>query len=450
MGNVLAYVLSFITTIGSTLVGVGLFAWRLERRDGFGWRALALASLVAVTTAALWLLVPAGAPADPAAAFSYPQQMLLFSALLALSVAAVTWLFCASVWSALFCCTAGYAIQNLASGLTELTWLLCGVTTEADATTLGHLARFALNLLCIAVVYVPFYLLFVRKISREGIEQIADVRLLGVMVAVVLGVIDFDLVIKDLTDQGLALGYVAALRCFHGLTCILTYTLAYELLVSRHLQVERQATERVLAERGRQYERSRENIEAINIKCHDIRHQIRALAAGGSVVDGAVLDDIAREVDVYDSTVRTGNEALDTILTEKRLSCGHAGITLSCIADGASLSFMSAADIYSLFGNALDNAIEAVGALEDPTRRSISLVVRAVAGVVSIHVENPFAGTVETRAGLPVTTKGDAANHGFGVRSMQLTVERYGGALTTLAEDGRFHVNAIIPIPREA
>ncbi len=54
------------------------------------------------------------------------------------------------------------------------------------------------------------------------------------------------------------------------------------------------------------------------------------------------------------------------------------------------------------------------------------------------------------RDGLPVTSKGDSANHGFGVRSMQLTVERYGGTLATLAtlaEDGRFHVNAIIPTP---
>ena len=51
------------------------------------------------------------------------------------------------------------------------------------------------------------------------------------------------------------------------------------------------------------------------------------------------------------------------------------------------------------------------------------------------------------RDGLPVTSKGDSANHGFGVLSMQLTVERYGGTLATLAEDGRFHVNAIIPTP---
>lgn len=71
-----------------------------------------------------------------------------------------------------------------------------------------------------------------------------------------------------------------------------------------------------------------------------------------------------------------------------------------------------------------------------------------VAGVASIHVENSFDGTVELGTdGLPETTKADRANHGFGVRSMRLTVERYGGTLTTLAEGGHFHVNAIVPMP---
>ena len=114
-------------------------------------------------------------------------------------------------------------------------------------------------------------------------------------------------------------------------------------------------------------------------------------------------------------------------------------------ADGPALDFMSAADIYALFGNALDNAIRAVNELDDAGVRSISLVVRRVAGVVSIHIENPFAGSMEMRDGLPVTTKDDRTGHGFGLRSMRLTAERYGGTLTVLAEGGRFHVNAIFP-----
>ena len=443
--ELLAYALSFLVTVVSLGAGIGMFALRLERRDGFWARTALLAGVLVVGASVAAVPSLSAVPSPGAEPVAYPGQLLAFSTILAAAVAVVLWLFHATPWTALFCCTAGYVLQNFASGLTELVWLACGVAETADPTLRGHLVRFALNSVCIAVVYVPFYRVFARHINREGLEGITNRLLLFVMVAVMLGVIGFDLVIKDLADGGLALPYVAALRGFHGLTCVLTYALEYELLVSRRLEVERAATEHVLAERERQYERSRENIEAINVKCHDIRHQIRQLAGGGAAVDPAMLGDIAREVDVYDSTVRTGNEALDTILTEKSLACRRAGVTLSCIADGSALDFMSAADIYAFFGNALDNAIEGVARLGDPQRSSISLVVRRVVGVVSVHVENPCPDDVTMRDGLPVTTKEDRVSHGFGVRSMRLTVERYGGTLTVLAEGGRFHVNAIFP-----
>lgn len=57
--------------------------------------------------------------------------------------------------------------------------------------------------------------------------------------------------------------------------------------------------------------------------------------------------------------VHTGNDALDAILSEKGLACEQGGIAFRCMADGAAVGFMAPTDIYSLFGNALDNAIEA-------------------------------------------------------------------------------------------
>lgn len=83
-----------------------------------------------------------------------------------------------------------------------------------------------------------------------------------------------------------------------------------------------------MAERERQYRLSRENIDAINIKCHGLRHQIRQLAGGGTAVASEALNDIAREADVYDSAVHTGSEALDTILMEE-----HYGGALSTRAE---------------------------------------------------------------------------------------------------------------------
>ena len=243
--------------------------------------------------------------------------------------------------------------------------------------------------------------------------------MITMMAVVILMVIGFDLIIKSLCEMGIPVAYAVCLRFVHGFICIFTVWMEYELLVNRKLASERDTTER-----ERQYQ-SRESIEAINIKCHDLRHQIRALADGGAVVDPAALADVAREVDVYDAAVHTGNEALDTILTEKSLVCQREGITLTCVADGAALDFMAPADIYALFGNALDNAIEAA---RRASRRSISLVVRRAMGVTSICVENYFDAAAQPsfEDGLPQTTKADKANHGFGMRSMRAELARPG------------------------
>ena len=444
----LVYALSALVTLCSVGGGVLMFTCRLGRREHFAARAVALAIVVAL----LALLGSGAAPAFTATTGqSYGLQLLLFSAMLALLVGVVTWLYETTPWTALFCCTAGYALQNFASGLTELSWALAGVPEAADGSLGAHLTRFVINVTCVLVVYVPFYLAFVRKLSAEALERVNNPALLAVMAAVMLGVIGFDLLIKCMGDLGqLGIWFMAPLRLFHGIMCILTFALEYELLVNRHLQIEREAEARVHAERERQYELSRANIEAINVKCHDIKHQIRALAGDGTVVNEQALADLAHEVEFYDSAVRTNNEALDTILTEKRLTCANEGITLSCVADGTALGFMRDADIYSFFGNALDNAIEAVRKLEDPSLRSISLVVRQVAGVASIHVENRYAREpVADGEGALLTGKENVTNHGFGLRSMRLTVEGYGGTLATMIdrEGHTFHVNAMIPLP---
>ena len=271
--------------------------------------------------------------------------------------------------------------------------------------------------------------------------------MLLMMPMVSLVIIGFDIVVKALTGDGLGLAYVVALRLFHGIACVATLWIEYQLLYRVRVERDQATAARLMAERERQLALSRENIDAINIKCHDIKHQIRTLAEGGAAVDGEALDDLAREISIYDSAVATGNEALDTILTEKSLVCERRGITLTCIADGSVLEFMAPADIYALLGNALDNAIEAASELDDSERRSISLVVRRAMGAASVHVENYFAGKRHFSAdGLPKTTKADRANHGYGTRSMRMIAERYGGSFSASAIDDVFAVDIFIPL----
>lgn len=204
------------------------------------------------------------------------------------------------------------------------------------------------------VVYTVSYLLFVRKLNQRGLTTVENKSMLLMFVFVVVTVIGFDLLIKSLAFDGASYAHSVLLRIIHLIICAFMLFAEYELLYARNAEDRRAETERLLVERERQYRLSRENIEAINIKCHDMRHQIRHLADAREVVDGQALTEIAREINVYDSVVETGNEALDTILTEKGLTCSSEGITLSVIADGHALDRVSPSDIYSLFGNALD------------------------------------------------------------------------------------------------
>ena len=150
---------------------------------------------------------------------------------------------------------------------------------------------------------------------------------------------------------------------------------------------------------------------------------------------------------IYDAVARTGNDAMDVILTEKSLICERAGIHLTCIADGEQIGFISPTDVYALFGNALDNAIEAVIQLPDPERRNVSLNVHTQGRLLSIHVENYFDGVLTFEDDMPQTSKQDKANHGFGMKSMRLIAERYGGYLTTGTCGEIFHLNILIPVP---
>ena len=351
---------------------------------------------------------------------------------------------------AVFCSTAGYAMQNIASGLGEALGLALAHGTGPLSPATSALVTLSL---C-AVLYVTLYRLVLRRITRQDLNIMDGGGILVMVGVVIFAIIGFDLLLKTHVLRALSLPVALCLRAFHALVCLFVFFVEVEMVANRQLRGEVETAERLLAERERQYKLSRENMEAINLKCHDLRHQIRHLSDGGmGVVDRATLADIARDVAVYDSGVCTGNEALDTILTEKSLVCEGRNIMLTCMADGRLLDPLAPADIYSLFGNALDNAIEAVGTMAAEGRRSISLVVRARAGMASIHIENPYDGGADALSfvdGLPQTTKPDKAGHGFGTRSMRAIVQRYGGTLTLSANGETFSLDALLPQASDA
>jgi len=163
-------------------------------------------------------------------------------------------------------------------------------------------------------------------------------------------------------------------------------------------------------------------------------------------VDKTYLKELEKTIVMYDSLTKTGNAALDVILSEKKLLCEKYGITLACIVDGKALNFMSDVDIYSLFGNILDNAMQAVDKLEHPEEKIINLNVITQNGFISIHQDNRYVGELIFQDGLPLTTNADKVEHGFGMSSMRYIVNKYNGSIATLAAQGIFEINILLQI----
>lgn len=219
-----------------------------------------------------------------------------------------------------------------------------------------------------------------------------------------------------------------------------------ELFRKSSMRQELELVHLLLQKEQEQYRLSKENIAIINQKCHDLKHQIRAVRKVDEGERDQYLKEIEESIRIYEAIVKTGNEVLDTILTEKSLYCKEHGIVISCVADGKLLEFINHMDLYSLFGNALDNAIEAVEQFEEQEKRQIDVLVYKQQRFLVVNIINPIGEPIELENELPITTKRDKNLHGFGVRSMKYIVKKYDGFFNITQEDGCFSLKFLFPI----
>lgn len=241
--------------------------------------------------------------------------------------------------------------------------------------------------------------------------------------------------------------YVRTLVDFAGVVILLSMQDRWrELGLSRELDI----TNTILQRQYEQYQLSKENAELINRKYHDLKHQIGIIRAEqSSEKKEAYLKELEEDIRMYEAQNKTGNSVLDTILTGKSLYCVQHGINLTCVADGRMLGFMSTMDICTIFGNALDNAIEAQEKIADLQKRIVKVAVYAQNSFLVIRVENYCEEQLRESEMLPGTTKRDKEYHGFGLKSMKITAERYGGTMTFHLKDGWFTLRFLIPLPSE-
>ncbi len=145
-----------------------------------------------------------------------------------------------------------------------------------------------------------------------------------------------------------------------------------------------------------------------------------------------------------DGVSRTGNAIVDSLVNHK---CGIAraeGIAFEAsVFLPAELPFQGG-HLTIVFGNLLDNALEACLEVEEG-KRYVTLDASYEKEVLMIAVTNPYRGERrKNRAGKYVTTKKDRRSHGLGLSSVEQAAEAYRGQVDADGHDGVFRVSVVM------
>lgn len=432
MNRILTFFLSSFLNMSAVLIGVLVMTYYLPRRSHY-WLRVTMSFLVI----GIWMFI--GKQLAPMGGTPRPMISILTFMGLFLFVWSSVMLWNIASWSqALFAVTVSYALQNACERLVEIPVLYWDWFPRQAKIILFGVSLFMLH----------------RVITRYQKKQMVfdfsnvDNRILlfvstGVMVGCV--VLDMLLKISMSTATATVQAYICVLMAlFSVLVVILSFCHVRE-TDSQRLAEE---TARLLQAEQRRYEYDKQIHDAINIKCHDIRHQIAAIRAQATDdVYQAELKKIGKLVDIYDTAPHSQNAALDVVLAGKMLTCNNMNINITCMADGRRMEFMEDCDIYALFGNILDNAIEAASQVTEPEQRLITLTVENRENFLVVECENYFSGQLVFDDGLPLTTKSDTLNHGFGTHSIRALTEKYGGSVKLSTEGDIFDLSILIPIP---
>lgn len=401
-------------------IGEIIFFPVLMRRKGFAWRlpvGFVLYAFVSVILTNVILLVVSGF-----------TSFIIFL----LSVGLCCFCFKNRFKDVLFCCIGAQLLQNVAHNIENLIYLPL-------SEWINDVGWFFISVAVMLAVYVCGYFLIVRNIVSKEKIGLKSSGVFGIAVVSVLFCYLMQFLFQLYEIDKIWVTCLPLILCD-----LLALIVQFGLVIYKNKYEENLRLESIMASENKLYDTYKNSINIINMKAHDLKHFIADIGAGGEF-DG--LDEIKSAVEKYEQTANTGNKALDVVLTEKTYLCHKNEISFSAMVKGDELAFMRTSDVVSLFGNALDNAIEYEKTVEDKNKRYILLKVYRKVNLLSIHVENYCTEEYEMNGGFPVTTKSDKDNHGFGLKSIRYVAEKYGGNVTVNADGSLFSLKVVIPIP---
>lgn len=301
-----------------------------------------------------------------------------------------------------------------------------------------------LSLLLLALVYGALfggmsYLLHIRPQPAGHLEISGSAALTAVLLALTAFAVS-NLGFLPGSDINMSIFSIRTLVDFSG---VLILTVQHEQLRENALHSELAAMDEVLRRQYEQYKRSKEGVNLINRRYHELKIQLaRIRQEQDQTKQNAAIAAMEQNIRQYEAENKTGNPVLDTLLTAKTMECQQESITITSVADGRMLGFLTIRELCTIVGVALDSAIAAVRTQPDPEKRLIKVAVYSQGGFAMLRFEHYTQTPPALDAdGLPV--------QGADLKSVGTTVQHHGGSMTVHWENNWYTLRILFPLPQK-
>ena len=203
-----------------------------------------------------------------------------------------------------------------------------------------------------------------------------------------------------------------------------------------HAYIQKQQIARHYVQQEEYYQQLLDKQTETRALWHDLNKYLRAAKA--ETPSAQALEQLESLLDSATGIVDVGNRVVNVILNEYAQAAKAAGIELRVKVTVPEELFVSAADLYVLIGNTMDNALEACKALP-AHQRLIDLTLRTHNDVLYYKLVNPYS----PQDSYP---RNDPAR-GYGLQNVRKCVESYNGILDLVQEVGYFTVSAHLNCP---
>lgn len=231
------------------------------------------------------------------------------------------------------------------------------------------------------------------------------------------------------------------------LMCLIMYFIVQQMSKDNQTKLEYE----LMKEKEKYSKESMEIIKRSNEELREFKHDLKnyllplqeAMETMPQSEMVKVWEKINQKIEDVQTLIQTGNSYVDSMINTKITLARSEKVDVKCTI----LSKMEGIDdleFCSVFGNLMDNAIEAERKVTE--KKEIIIFVEEKMGYLRLEIQNKIEKSVLNENSSLNTTKKDTSSHGIGHKSVKRTMQKVGGALKYYETGDLFCAEAVFPI----